>query len=203
MAWPGRPAGTPCIIPTAWPATSWRSISKMTARLQASASSSPSPEQGLPDGMTCDAEGMLWIALWGGFGAGRWNPATGEQIAFVEVPVPNATACCFGGAGLDQLLITTAAKETDLSQYPWQGISLPLSPVYRAFRPERSAYKSIVYPISTTSRYVIAARRRLLFAGAVLFPAIQICPLPPVTTAATFSRSPRLYHVRRPPGNFT
>lgn len=79
------------------------------------------PSAGIPDGMTCDAEGMLWIALWGGFGVGRYHPATGEQIAFVEIPVPNATACCFGGADLDELLITTAGKETDLSQYPLAG----------------------------------------------------------------------------------
>lgn len=79
------------------------------------------PALGLPDGMACDAAGMLWIALWGGFGVGRWDPVTGEQTGFVEVPVPNATACCFGGPRLDQLLITTAAKETDLAQYPLAG----------------------------------------------------------------------------------
>lgn len=79
------------------------------------------PADGIPDGMACDAEGMLWIALWGGFGVGRYNPATGERIGFVEVPAPNATACCFGGEQLDQLVITTAAKETDLSQYPLAG----------------------------------------------------------------------------------
>lgn len=79
------------------------------------------PALGLPDGMACDAEGMLWIALWGGFGVGRWDPRTGGQTGFVEVPVPNATACCFGGPRFDQLLITTAAKSTDLAQYPLAG----------------------------------------------------------------------------------
>lgn len=79
------------------------------------------PSLGFPDGMTCDAEGMLWIAIWGGHGVGRWNPATGEQTGFIEVPVPNVTACCFGGEDLQTLLITTAAKETDLAQYPSAG----------------------------------------------------------------------------------
>ncbi|WP_341840773.1 SMP-30/gluconolactonase/LRE family protein [Chitinophaga caseinilytica] len=86
------------------------------------------PASGLPDGMACDAEGMLWIALWGGFGVGRYDPATGEQINFIEIPVPNVTACCFGGPRLGTLLITTAAKETDLAQYPLSGSLFAVQP---------------------------------------------------------------------------
>ena len=36
------------------------------------------PELGWPDGMTSDAEGMLWVAMWGGAKLTRWNPATGQ-----------------------------------------------------------------------------------------------------------------------------
>ncbi|MGX5819772.1 SMP-30/gluconolactonase/LRE family protein [Chitinophaga lutea] len=68
-------------------------------------------EYGLPDGFTIDEEGMLWIGLWGGSGVGRWNPVTGEQIGFVQVPVKNVTSCAFAGESLDQLIITTAGGE--------------------------------------------------------------------------------------------
>lgn len=68
------------------------------------------PEEiGVPDGMTIDAEGMLWVAHWGGWSVRRWNPTTGEVLAEVKVPASQVTSCAFGGANLDQLYITTAA----------------------------------------------------------------------------------------------
>jgi len=33
-------------------------------------------DQGVPDGMTIDAEGMLWVCHWGGARVTRWNPKT-------------------------------------------------------------------------------------------------------------------------------
>lgn len=69
------------------------------------------PHLGLPDGMAIDAEGMLWIALYGGSGVGRWNPATGEMTDFISLPVPNVTSCAFAGEALDQLIITTASGD--------------------------------------------------------------------------------------------
>ena len=41
---------------------------------------------GYPDGMTIDAEGMLWIALWNGNCISRWNPNTGEKINEIKLP---------------------------------------------------------------------------------------------------------------------
>ena len=64
--------------------------------------------EGFPDGMTIDAEGMLWIALWQGWGVVRYNPRTGERLEKIELPVEKVTSCCFGGTGLDELYITTA-----------------------------------------------------------------------------------------------
>ena len=37
----------------------------------------------------------------------RWNPATGEQIGFIEVDAENVTCCCFGGHQYETLYITT------------------------------------------------------------------------------------------------
>lgn len=65
----------------------------------------------LPDGLTVDAAGFLWIAVFNGGKVIRIDPETGE-VNF-EVGVKNAsqvTSCTFGGAGLDELYITTAKE---------------------------------------------------------------------------------------------
>jgi sugar lactone lactonase YvrE len=81
-------------------------------------------ELGHPDGMTIDAEGMLWVCLWNGWGVSRWNPATGERIGMLQVPASQVTSCAFGGPDLRDLYITTARKniaETDLTGQPHAG----------------------------------------------------------------------------------
>jgi len=67
-------------------------------------------EYGYPDGMTVDAEGMLWIAHWGGSRVTRWNPASGEMLAAVKIPATQVTSVAFGGEKLDTLYITTARR---------------------------------------------------------------------------------------------
>ncbi|WP_408009771.1 SMP-30/gluconolactonase/LRE family protein [Pseudalkalibacillus sp. A8] len=81
-------------------------------------------EEGKPDGMTIDTEGMLWIAHWGGSKVSRWNPMTGDQIQEIAVPARNVTSCTFGGKDLNELFITTARKGMDkdeLETYPNAG----------------------------------------------------------------------------------
>jgi sugar lactone lactonase YvrE len=68
---------------------------------------------GYPDGMTIDHDGRLWVALWGGACVACVDPRAGRIVEKVELPVANASSCCFGGARLDELFITTA----------WQGLS--------------------------------------------------------------------------------
>ena len=63
---------------------------------------------GVPDGMTIDTEGMLWIAHWDGWQVTRWNPATGEKLFHFTLPVGRATSCTFGGESLEDLYITSA-----------------------------------------------------------------------------------------------
>ncbi len=64
---------------------------------------------GGPDGMTVDADGCLWVAMFGGFGVQRFSP-DGEHLETVVTPgAPQTTCCCFGGPDLDTLYITTAA----------------------------------------------------------------------------------------------
>ena len=66
--------------------------------------------EGIPDGMTIDDEGMLWVAQWGGWRVSRFDPRTGERLGWVNVPVKHVTCCCFGGENLDQLFITTSTN---------------------------------------------------------------------------------------------
>ena len=69
------------------------------------------PGLGMPDGMTIDENGNLWIAMWGGACVLHCNPSKGEIIKKVELPVSNVTSCTFGGKDLDILYITTARAE--------------------------------------------------------------------------------------------
>ena len=64
---------------------------------------------GRPDGACIDAEGCLWSARYGGGAVVRVTPA-GKVDRIVELPTIQPTACCFGGARLDELYVTTAAQ---------------------------------------------------------------------------------------------
>jgi sugar lactone lactonase YvrE len=79
---------------------------------------------GGPDGMTIDADGNLWVALWGAGMVGKFDPRTGELLQKVIVPAPNVSSCAFGGKDLKTLYITTARTglNTDkLKEFPLSG----------------------------------------------------------------------------------
>jgi sugar lactone lactonase YvrE len=64
------------------------------------------PEEGLPDGMTVDAEGGLWVALHGSGSVHRYTP-DGLHDRVINVPPTMVTCCAFGGPDLTDLYITT------------------------------------------------------------------------------------------------
>ena len=69
---------------------------------------------GFPDGLCVDAEGGVWIALWGGAGLRRYTAAaTLDQ--FIELPCSQVTSCAFVGVDLDRLVVTSA----------WSGLPAP------------------------------------------------------------------------------
>jgi len=63
-----------------------------------------------PDGMTIDAEGMLWVAFCHGGCVIRFNPAKDKELQRVDLPCIETTACAFGGEHLDRLFVTTGVK---------------------------------------------------------------------------------------------
>ncbi|WP_130611267.1 SMP-30/gluconolactonase/LRE family protein [Cohnella abietis] len=100
--------------------------------------------QGYPDGMTVDAEGMIWVAHWEGNCVTRWNPNTGEQIDQINLPVSQVTSCCFGGEQLDELYITSAREglsEEQLREEPLAGSCFRYKPGVKGL--PVNEYKSI------------------------------------------------------------
>ena len=88
-------------------------------------------EDGFPDGMTIDEDGMLWVGMWNGSAVARYNPITGKLISKIEVPAQNVTSCAFGGENLDILFITTSSlgmtKEQE-EKYPLAGSVFKVKP---------------------------------------------------------------------------
>lgn len=85
---------------------------------------------GVPDGLTVDADGCVWVAIWGGGALCRLTP-DGATDAVVGVPVSQPTSCAFGGPGMTDLYVTTAKvglSAGELSAQPLAGRLLRLSP---------------------------------------------------------------------------
>lgn len=83
-----------------------------------------------PDGSCVDAEGHVWNAEYAGGRLVRYDPA-GRIAQVVELPVSHPTCCCFGGADLGTLYVTSARfplTEDELSQEPLAGSLLAFRP---------------------------------------------------------------------------
>jgi D-xylonolactonase len=68
------------------------------------------PADGYPDGPVVDAEGCLWVGLFGGWGVRRYDPA-GALMTSVRFPVANVTKIALTPDGT--AYATTAAKGLD------------------------------------------------------------------------------------------
>lgn len=77
-------------------------------------------DHGLPDGLTVDAEGSIWVAFYGGAAVRRYS-ADGATEAQLDLPVSQVTACTFGGADLDELYITTSNQDIPPGSQPAAG----------------------------------------------------------------------------------
>jgi sugar lactone lactonase YvrE len=65
------------------------------------------PDQGSADGLTIDADGFVWLSLWGGGALHRYAP-DGTRDRVVTLPVTHPTSLAFGGADLGDLYVTSA-----------------------------------------------------------------------------------------------
>jgi sugar lactone lactonase YvrE len=65
--------------------------------------------EGVPDGLTLDAEGCLWLAVWGSGELRRYTPA-GVLDTVVRLPARQVTSAAFGGPDLATLYITCASQ---------------------------------------------------------------------------------------------
>jgi sugar lactone lactonase YvrE len=80
-------------------------------------------ELGLPDGLTIDADGRLWVALWGGGAVVCFAP-DGEVLATVTVDAAQVSSCTFAGPELATLVITTSQESYTPGRSaaePWSG----------------------------------------------------------------------------------
>ncbi|MEV1142608.1 SMP-30/gluconolactonase/LRE family protein [Micromonospora sp. NPDC049799] len=75
---------------------------------------------GVPDGISVDAEGHVWVAMWAGSQVRRYAP-DGRLDARVDLPVSRVSACTFGGPALDQLFVTTSRRGVDPADEPNAG----------------------------------------------------------------------------------
>jgi len=65
---------------------------------------------GIPDGMSVDSEGNLWIGLWDGGGVLGMD-ASGKVLGLIPIPCHHVTSCAFVGNDLRSLVVTTAQFE--------------------------------------------------------------------------------------------
>ena len=64
---------------------------------------------GVPNGMTVDRDGCVWVAATGAGEVQQYSPA-GDLLGRVRIATPGATSCAFGGVGGDVLCITALGR---------------------------------------------------------------------------------------------
>lgn len=70
------------------------------------------PDEGFPDGMTFDSDGGLWVACWGA-GCVVRLAADASIDTRIDLPASQTSSCCFAGAGLDRMFVTSSADGVD------------------------------------------------------------------------------------------
>ncbi|CAH1976955.1 unnamed protein product [Acanthoscelides obtectus] len=86
--------------------------------------------EGIPDGMTADGSGNLWIALFGGSAIIKIDPNKSILLETIEMPVKYCTSVCFGGPDSANLFVTTSRlklNEKEVSETPNAGSVFAIS----------------------------------------------------------------------------
>jgi len=66
--------------------------------------------EGMPDGLTVDAQGFIWSAQWYGSQIVRYDP-DGKVQQRIQIPATQVTCMAFGGPDWNELYITTAGED--------------------------------------------------------------------------------------------
>ena len=74
-------------------------------------------EQGIPDGLTVDAEGFIWCAHWFGACITRYDP-DGKLERRINMPATQVSSLAFGGPDLDVIFVTSASLNHMLEEAP-------------------------------------------------------------------------------------
>ena len=77
-------------------------------------------EEGVPDGMTVDAEGYVWSARWDGGCLVRYD-SDGTETRRVEFPARKVSSVTFGGPDYEDAYVTTALGSDDLDDRETEG----------------------------------------------------------------------------------
>jgi sugar lactone lactonase YvrE len=90
--------------------------------------------EGMPDGITVDASGFIWVARWFGHGISRYDP-DGKLERSIDVPVAQPSSLTFGGPDMNEIYVTSAAVQ-------WES---ELAPVHHDFSTPRggSVYRIV------------------------------------------------------------
>ena len=75
---------------------------------------------GIPDGMTVDADGYVWSARWDGSSLVRYSPE-GEQVNRIWFPARKVSSVVFGGEDFTDMYVTTAGGEDKTGEGPGAG----------------------------------------------------------------------------------
>lgn len=76
--------------------------------------------EGIPDGMTVDAEGYVWSARWGGGIVARYRPDGTEDMR-IEFPARKVSSVTFGGDDCTDIYVTTAGGGNKAEDGPGAG----------------------------------------------------------------------------------
>jgi len=97
----------------------------------------------LPDGMTIDASGNLWVAMFNGSRIVNIDGQSGRVIQSIQMPTSMITSVCFGGPNLDQLFVTSAFKPLDAerkAKEPLAGFIFRITSAEKAFRGHKANF---------------------------------------------------------------
>jgi sugar lactone lactonase YvrE len=95
-----------------------------------------------------DADGGVWIALWGGWAVRHYAP-DGRLLQVYRFPVSHVTSLAFGGDDLADLYVTTAWLDDSGMRTPAQKAAQPLAGGIFRLRPGPKGQRPNAYGAPT------------------------------------------------------